>query len=164
LPTAFCFVLHGHDDSMITLTQSSIVENMIIYEPKKVNREAFVDFWSQRYQYTQEHLYNDNIGLPATSDRVLNLFVWKNGTPLSALKLQSVRQNYVQRIEELLSIPPNENALEFLERFSDPDYFRSVRVCVGRFAGRMNRTCVRIRCMKKGKLFDSTLSHYSFVP
>ena len=90
---------------------------MIIYEPKKVGRETFVEFWSQRYQYAHEHLYYNNIGLPPTSERVLELFIWKNGTPLSALKLQSVRQNFVQRIDEIANSPVSENASNFLARF-----------------------------------------------
>jgi len=94
------------------------IMGMIIYEPKRVDREAFVMFWSQRYQYTQEHLYDNNIGFPPTIERILALFIWKNGTPLSALKQQSVRQNFVQRIDELKSIPLEENASDFLERFS----------------------------------------------
>ena len=91
---------------------------MIIYEPKKVDRGAFVEFWSQRYHYGQEHLYFENIGQPPTIESVLALFIWKNGTPLSALKLQSVMQNFVQRMDELKSIPIEENARDFLERFT----------------------------------------------
>lgn len=90
---------------------------MIIYEPKRVDREAFVQFWSQRYQYAQEHIYHENIGQPLTVERVLALFEWKNGTPLSALKLQSVKQNFARRIDELKSIPFEEGASDFLKRF-----------------------------------------------
>lgn len=92
---------------------------MIIYEPKKVDRAAFVAFWSQRYQYAQEHLYDDNIGMPLTEKRVLDLFKWKNGTPLSGLKLQSVMRNFVNRIEELHAIPLDANANTFLSRFAE---------------------------------------------
>ncbi len=90
---------------------------MIIYEPKRVDREAFVLFWSQRYQYMQEHVYYENIGQSPTSERVIALFEWKNGTPLSALKLQSVKHNFARRIDELMNIPVEEGAYDFLKRF-----------------------------------------------
>lgn len=91
---------------------------MIVYEPKKVDRATFVAFWSQRYQYAQEHLYDDNIEMPLTEQRVLDLFRWKNGTHLSELKLQSVIRNFINRIDELHTIPPDVDAKTFLLRFA----------------------------------------------
>jgi len=51
----------------------------------------FVEFWSKQYSYSNEHIYDDNIGKELTEERILKLFHWKNGTPLSKLKLQSVK-------------------------------------------------------------------------
>jgi len=63
--------------------------------PKDTNQIEFVNFWSRQYNYPNEHIYNDNISKELTEKRILQLFRWKNGTKLSALKETSVRKNYV---------------------------------------------------------------------
>lgn len=92
---------------------------MIIYQPLQANTTEFVEFWSLRYEYAEENLYTDNIGQELTEQRILDLYRWKNGTPLSGRKLESVHRNFVQRRSELAQFQPNESANEFLARFAD---------------------------------------------
>jgi hypothetical protein len=92
--------------------------SMIIYQPVKVDRAAFVQFWSARYIYTKEELYDKNIGRELTEARILELFTWKNGTPLSKRKHASVMRNYVAKSAELARIPQNESAAKLLSNFS----------------------------------------------
>ncbi len=91
---------------------------MIIYEPLQVSRQKFVEFWSLRYDYTEENLYTDNIGQALTEQRILELYQWKNGTPLSDRKLASVHRNFVQRKDELAHLQHNDSADDFLARFT----------------------------------------------
>ena len=79
---------------------------MIIYQPLMANQQQFIEFWSLRYTYAQENLYHDNVGQDLSEKGILDLFEWKNGTPLSARKLESVRRNFVQRRGELAQLPP----------------------------------------------------------
>lgn len=92
---------------------------MIIYRPTQANQQQFVEFWSLRYQYAEEYLYEDNIGQDLTEQRIFNLYQWKNGTPLSNRKRESVHHNFVQRRGELLQLEPNINANDFLAQFAD---------------------------------------------
>jgi len=62
---------------------------------KDTNQLDFIDFWSKQYKYSNEYLYNENIGKDLTKDRILKLFEWKNGTTLSTKKFKSVMENYV---------------------------------------------------------------------
>jgi len=89
-----------------------------IYEPKSASMIQFVDFWSERYRYKLENLYTDNIGKSLTGSRVIELFIWKNGTPLSDKKDISVRINYIDRLDELKEFTQDFEAGEFLNRFS----------------------------------------------
>ena len=90
---------------------------MIIYKPLQVNRQQFVEFWSLRYEYAEESLYLNNIGQALTEQRILELYRWKNGTPLSDKKLASVHRNFVQRRDELAQLQPNDSANDFLAHF-----------------------------------------------
>lgn len=90
---------------------------MHIYQPVEADIGEFVNFWSQRYQYAEEHLYNDNIGHELTEQRILDLFRWKNGTLLSEKKYNSVQQNFVQRREELAQFQNDLNVRGFLDKF-----------------------------------------------
>ena len=75
-------------------------------------------FWAGLYQYQQERLYADNIGRPLTRERVIELFVWKNGGRLSAPKMRSVEKNYIKRIDESQHLPDQTSAADFLVRFA----------------------------------------------
>lgn len=92
---------------------------MIIYQPFQANQQQFVEFWNLRYEYAEEHLYLNNVGQELTEQRILELYQWKNGTPLSNRKLESVRRNFVQRRDELEQLPPNVSANEFLDHFTN---------------------------------------------
>lgn len=92
---------------------------MHIYQPIEAGIGEFVDFWSQRYEYAEEHLYNDNIRLELTEQRILDLYRWKNGTPLSEKKRNSVLKNFVQKRDELAQFKNNLTANGFLVHFAD---------------------------------------------
>ncbi len=91
---------------------------LITYQPNPANRSTFVEFWSARYQYEKENLYDENIGRELTPKRILELFTWKNGTRLSGLKLASVKRNFVARRSELAQLSATENPEQFLKRFN----------------------------------------------
>jgi hypothetical protein len=61
------------------------------YQPIGADIESFVNGWSQRYLYAEEHLYNGNIGYELTELRILDLCRWKNGALLSDKKCNSVQ-------------------------------------------------------------------------
>lgn len=92
---------------------------MHIYQAVEADQEQFVDFWSQRYEYAQEALYVDNIGQELTEQRIVDLFVWKNGTPLSERKRNSVAHNFVARRQELAQFQNNIDARGFLNHFGN---------------------------------------------
>jgi len=92
---------------------------MIIYQPLQATPQQFFEFWSLRYQDKQEHLYLSNIGKDLSMQRILDLYQWKNGTPLSARKLTSVLENFVRRSVELAQLPPDINANDFLLHFKN---------------------------------------------
>src|ERR1022692_1085674 len=92
---------------------------MIIYEPVKADVKAFVDFWSKRYTGYDDDFYEANVGQELTEARIMEWFAWKNGTPLSVLKRNSVLNNFVARRGELATIPADETPAQLLARFSD---------------------------------------------
>lgn len=54
--------------------------------------DDFIAFWCKQYRYKNEHLYTNNIQAKNWEKKnILELFEWKNGTPLSAKKEQSVQ-------------------------------------------------------------------------
>jgi len=92
---------------------------LIVYEPVKADKKAFVQFWSGRYTGYDDEFYEANVGQELTEERILEWFEWKNGTPLSNLKRNSVLKNYVARRGELATIPANETPERTLSRFSE---------------------------------------------
>jgi hypothetical protein len=52
----------------------------------------FVRFWERLYTGYNENFYRENIGQPLTPERIALWFEWKNGTPLSANKSQTIRR------------------------------------------------------------------------
>ncbi len=92
---------------------------MHIYQPVKADIGRFVEFWSQQYVYAEEDLYDNNIGLELTEHRILDLYLWKNGTPLSERKRNSVIQNFVERRHELAQFENSVDARNFLNHFAD---------------------------------------------
>ena len=70
--------------------------DLIVYRAAAASPANFVSFWFAQYAHDLEPLYTDYIDRrPRTQDSVLELFTWKNGGSLSALKKQSVIRNYV---------------------------------------------------------------------
>ncbi|MGH8569496.1 MAG: hypothetical protein ACREXU_16195 [Gammaproteobacteria bacterium] len=62
----------------------------------------FVAFWSARYKYDNEYLYDQNIGQSHSVNRVWRLFEWKNGTiNIAARKRQSVETVYLPQLASL---------------------------------------------------------------
>ena len=55
-----------------------------------VTPEDFVRFWEQLYSGYNEEFYRENIGQPLTEERIAKWFEWKNGTPLSKNKTQTI--------------------------------------------------------------------------
>jgi len=82
-----------------------------ILSNQNVPPKEFIRFWSCQYQYANAALYDANIGKPLTPERVLELFEWKNGRPLSGMKKLSIRRNYLEAKE---SIPMNGTENELL--------------------------------------------------
>jgi hypothetical protein len=83
---------------------------MLISKPCRADMKGFVKFWSSQYNWiVKPAIYNDNIGLELTEGRIWELFLWKNGGPLSKLKEKTVRQNFVERRAELKGLPKNQN-------------------------------------------------------
>ena len=54
----------------------------------------FIEHWAPKYTYQTEYKYDNNIGKPLTKRSRLELFEWKNGSVISALKLKSIEKNY----------------------------------------------------------------------
>lgn len=92
---------------------------MLIYEALQATPTRFVEFWSPRYEYARQDLYDDNIGHELTEQRIFDLFQWKNGTPLSSRKQASVRRNFVERRGELEQLQHYQKATDFLAHFAD---------------------------------------------
>lgn len=91
---------------------------MYVYEAVKADQVQFVEFRSQRYEYAKEYLYDNNIGQELTEQRIIELFVWKNGTSLSEEKRKSVTQNFVARRHELVQFQNNIDVRGFINHFA----------------------------------------------
>ncbi len=89
------------------------------YRAEATTSGAFVAFWSSRYLDPREELYDKSIGRPLTRERVQNLFVWKNGGRLAALKARSVEKNFIARMSEALDLPASVDAAQFLDLFDE---------------------------------------------
>jgi hypothetical protein len=91
---------------------------LTIYQPVSADAKAFIEFWAARYTGYDDDFYEANIGQELTEARILDWFVWKNGTPLSELKRNSVLRNFVARRGELASLRDATPA-QLLKHFSD---------------------------------------------
>lgn len=76
-----------------------------IYQPVKATPSAFIDFWAARYTGYDDDFYTANVGQELTESRILEWFTWKNGTPLSKAKRESVLRNFVARRGEFDLVP-----------------------------------------------------------
>src|SRR5207237_2721170 len=89
---------------------------LIVYEPVKADKEAFVEFWSGRYTGYDDEFYKANVGQELTEERILLWFEWKNGRRLSEKKRRSVLDNFVARRSEL---DQKHSAEELLARYTE---------------------------------------------
>ena len=76
----------------------------------------FVEFWTARYHYPQGALYDNNIGLPLTADRVWELYEWKNGSPIAPGKKASVQNIYIPEIPRLPVLTSIQDGRSYLTR------------------------------------------------
>lgn len=73
-----------------------------IPEWRNTDAIGFIKFWSDKYSYNLEHLYDNNIRQPLTEQRVWDLFKWKNGTEkIAKKKQQSIRTIYLPQLRQL---------------------------------------------------------------
>ena len=82
------------------------------------NRAEWLEFWSGRYIYPQPHLYDTNIRAALTPTSIVELFTWKNGTPLSQRKAVSVSDNYVSVAEALPRLTSVEDGRNYIQGVS----------------------------------------------
>mgnify|MGYP005810031913 CR=1 FL=1 len=92
---------------------------LIIYQPQNAAPKEFIEFWAAQYTGYDDNFYDANVGQELTETRILEWFTWKNGTPLSELKRNSVLRNFVARRGELNHIPLDATASDFLSRFDE---------------------------------------------
>jgi hypothetical protein len=91
--------------------------HLLIYKSNAVGCQEFVSFWSQGYDAGcyPDQVYAENIG-QLTSNAILKLFEWKNGSALSEAKRRTV-QNFIDHVGDLRQLPRDWTALQFLDRF-----------------------------------------------
>jgi len=90
-----------------------------IVEQRSVSPEKFITFWSRRYSYPNEYLYDENIGKELTEERVWKLFAWKNetGEAMAPKKRDLIEANYISKLAglpTLSSIPDGRGYLKSL--------------------------------------------------
>ena len=88
-----------------------------VFKQVFVAKSAFIEFWSRQYSYENEYLYDDNIGKELIEKRIWDLFLWKNGRPLSEKKAASVKQNF---IDDKTDIPSERDPLSLSAYLSKP--------------------------------------------
>jgi len=74
----------------------SLILNKNIQEQATI--EDFTNYWSGKYKYALEALYEENIGKPLSEASLTQLFIWKNGGILSKKKMKSLQNNYPSEI------------------------------------------------------------------
>ena len=94
--------------------------NLISYVATIATKADFVSFWNNQYDFDQypEEPYASNLG-KLTEQSIMALFTWKNGRELSAQKEDSVRRNYIDRVDEVRALGSEFTAPAFLERFAE---------------------------------------------
>lgn len=79
--------------------------NLISYVATNATKADFVLFWNNQYDLLQypEEPYAKNLG-KLTKQSIMALFKWKNAGKLSARKEDSVRRNYINRVDEVRAL------------------------------------------------------------
>jgi hypothetical protein len=113
-----CLVMAGRGASPADTRGGGADVRLIIYEPVSTDAKAFIKFWSTRYTGYDDRFYEANIGQELTEARILEWFQWKNGTPLSGQKKNSVLRNFVARRDELADLR-DETPAELLAHFRE---------------------------------------------
>ena len=92
---------------------------LLIYRSESVEIKEFVSFWASQYDSRRypDDVYFKYIG-KRTPEAISALFEWKNGGPLPAKKKRSVKENYIDRLDEIKRLPADVSPQEFLDRFS----------------------------------------------
>jgi hypothetical protein len=95
---------------------------LTIYSAELAKTEAdFINFWSEQWtekdKQKDRQFYEPHIGQPLSSEGLLNLFEWKNQTPLSEKKRARVLA-FINQLDDLRQLPKNTDAAAFLKRFS----------------------------------------------
>jgi hypothetical protein len=80
-----------------------------VFRKYLATKSEFINFWSKQYSYPKDYLYNDNIGKELIENRIWDLFLWKNGKPLSEKKKLSV-----------INMPSSHNNLALLTYLNKP--------------------------------------------
>ncbi|MGY1490433.1 hypothetical protein ACW4YW_13565 [Methylobacillus pratensis] len=88
-----------------------------IYRTILSTNDEFIQFWSNIYFYKNDNLYSDNIGISLNKDRIIDLYTWKNGLPLSEEKLQSVNKNFVNRLSYLSNLSDDNGLSDFFNTY-----------------------------------------------
>lgn len=81
--------------------------------------EDFVRTWAATYHDPREHLYEENVDQPLTPERVLTLFKWKNGGPLSHAKEASVQRHFLSRLHDRPELPEDGDVRAALDLWPD---------------------------------------------
>jgi hypothetical protein len=91
--------------------------NWPILHVSHVTPKVFVLFWERLYPDLRynEDFYRANIGQPLTEERIVQWFLWKNGTPLSPKKSVSIRR-YLLPEERIGKDGDDESLTAFLNR------------------------------------------------
>jgi hypothetical protein len=94
-----------------------LADNALHYEvPQRARLKEFVKYWHGIYRDKNEQLYFKNIGKKLTPVRMRELYFWKNGGPLSALKRKSVEVHYISRLPKIADAGKLE-AKDWLKQF-----------------------------------------------
>lgn len=82
--------------------------------------DSFIDTWSKGYNYPNMKLYSDSIFKRELSYSDLkNLFVWKNGMPLSSKKEKSFEEKISKKLSLINQLKSNWNEEIFYQEFDN---------------------------------------------
>ena len=89
-----------------------------IIDFKNDNIESFIQQWSSFYNYNKMNLYTHNIDKKVLgTDDLIALYVWKNGSNLSANKSKSLEDKILSKIDRINELKQNFNIVEFRNKF-----------------------------------------------
>ncbi|MGE5437562.1 MAG: hypothetical protein ACM3O3_10075 [Syntrophothermus sp.] len=87
---------------------------------KKCSKKEFVDFWSALYNYDYPELYNKSIIKKSFKKKdIENLFLWKNGMPLSSSKQKTLNEKILAKLKIINNLKRNFSLEKFNEEFQN---------------------------------------------